>query len=1820
MAYTNPNQTADYTQTTVLAGTAAAPVVIANTDTYGADVYAMTLTDTTAAATLSYVLVTSGGRINVTNTTVTSASVTKGGTLNINGGNNVVDLQAGDPDAVVLVNWTSGTITGGNTNIAKLYIYNTTGYRFGANAKIVDGLATGFEFGANAIAGRTYNFGSGITMKDATITTNVNVGILNGARMEGGTFNTGTVQLLGGAVVSGATVNKGAKLYLGSGTDAVNIKAYGITVNSGGVLSAATNNTAAEYNIVISGATVKSGGTLQGGNRVVYQDCVVSAGATMTMTNMGILAGHKTVIEEGATTPGQLGTNFHVVDGVISGMNLTKVGSYYQFSISDIDIVDGVIGTSGSLYMTGDGNITLENITVTDNGSINWTKDNNTLKGSNTNIRQGGITRFGANAAVVNGVGTDFNFTTTSKYNFGDGIALNAPRIAIQAAGEVNILSGAVIRDAALSGGQLKLASGAVASGGTVTGGAMTVANGGLVSGATLDGGTFLLENGGTMSGGTINVNNSASVIVSGGVYDTTVNGAIQIANNAYVRNLQAADGNVFFNATGATIAGAETNMGKIYHWNTTGYRFGENAKIVNGVGTGFQIGIFGPNNIYNFGDGITIEDAEITSSVIGILEGAKFTGANITRGTVRVSGGLASGGAITGGTMVAYQDGTVRGVAMNGGEVIASQGGLVSGGRLSADALFVRGGEARGVEVESLGKLHVSNGGVANGIVFVASGGSMILSAGATANDVEVQKWTTVSANSMRDYLEIQAGATVNNLRASARVYISGGGQINNLVVSGDNNNIASAMTSNVTIIGGHTEGSPASLIASNGTVLSNFEFRTGGYLIASQGALVSGAAFDGTSYTVRGATVREATQYKGTMNVSAGLVEELLISGGTINVSNGTFKDATMSSGGTVNANGGKIENITLKGDKTTVAIYDGGLVSNATLIGDTEAAQSVNNARLLMYGGTLSGATVKDNAFLSLSAGVADDIIVSDGGRVTFSHGVTINRATLEGGAATAAINAKGGVINGIEQTGGTLTVQELNISGAVLGRGTANDVHATGGRVIVASGGKLVNAQIIGDATFKFEKDGAGATIAGAKTTIDDMSYGDTALTATVKNGVVTGFTPGTEFKLSIGDDILVKDVEFNNGNIRISCFDGAKVDGALVKAGAIVCNAGATGTLNNVTLEGTGVLNISGTAKAENTVVKGGKLAINDTGHAENTTLYLGGRIDLTAGADTGNNLTLAFDGTEGAMNVDLSKVTASTTLYATGVETVGTYTLGTGSRDGVTQKWGLYENALVNGGTWDDALNEVTYSFDGTALTTTALEIKTGAAAGLAGDNYTALRTNDRAAKWTDAAAAATLVTENFSGDAYLTVAGNAAAAIYGAGVNYAGTVNIDAKSGTIRNLAAGAEAGKTVGSVKLTFDGATLDGAGYAGGFGSVTGKTETLIETGSFTKDFYAGALANYAKTSTATTVGDISLTINGGTFSGNIYGASAVKANAAGAHTAGDVTLSITDGSTTKGGQACIFAGGYATGSAADTTVYTVGNINAEISGGSWGTAAGGRGLFGGAFASGVTAEAQNVTITISGGTFGNVYGGGWAQKTNGKSIVGDVNISIEGGTIANVFGGGSHSTSGGTTETGDITITVSGGNITGDIYARGQLDGDTTGAANVIFTGAADFSCGVFGYSYVGSETGDAALSFSGYTGEFAGALGGFNGITLDGSTAMTLSTESGSVSNGAWEFDLTDRASALAGTSLLTWSTADFANDTIKVSFADDTQAQGGWNIAAVAEAFNDTSFDVEIGGAEIVSGLAYKEQIASGDYQGWGFTLDEGVLKFKQLA
>ena len=424
------------------------------------------------------------------------------------------------------------------------------------------------------------------------------------------------------------------------------------------------------------------------------------------------------------------------------------------------------------------------------------------------------------------------------------------------------------------------------------------------------------------------------------------------------------------------------------------------------------------------------------------------------------------------------------------------------------------------------------------------------------------------------------------------------------------------------------------------------------------------------------------------------------------------------------------------------------------------------------------------------------------------------------------------------------------------------------------------------------------------------------------------------------------------------------------------------------------------------------------------------------------------------------------------------------------------------------------------------------------------------------------------------------------------------------------------------------------LAGNAYAGGMGNVTSAVKTVVKGGTLAagKNLYAGARWN--KQSTATSVGEVNLTVTAGTIDGNIYGASAVKtgtitttATTDARHTVGDVTLTLAGG-TAADAEFCAFAGGYATGtdSAKLASVYDVADVSTSITGGTWGDAAdarGGRGVFGGVFASGVKATAQNVGITVEAGTVANVFGGGWAQK-GGASTAENVNIRVEGGTVANIFGCGIHSVTASengasTTSVGDVDITLAGGNVTGSVYARGLIDGDAvTGTATVTVTGSANYGCNFYGFSRTVGEDDKAELVFGGYTGTVSGEITGFKEITLAGDTAMTFSTDA-EVSNTAWIFDATERTDA--STVFATGAAVDFGgNSTIKLNLGEE-MIRSDWSIFAGGAGTTYGCFDVLVDGVSILSDtLTLDERIAAGDYAGWGFTTENNVLKFKRLA
>ena len=116
----------------------------------------------------------------------------------------------------------------------------------------------------------------------------------------------------------------------------------------------------------------------------------------------------------------------------------------------------------------------------------------------------------------------------------------------------------------------------------------------------------------------------------------------------------------------------------------------------------------------------------------------------------------------------------------------------------------------------------------------------------------------------------------------------------------------------------------------------------------------------------------------------MSSSRLRQLSINSGSINFSAGAAENLTINKG-TVTMSGGSADTVCVNGEGATLAIRDGGAAANVIISGDPTASQTANNARVIMYGGTLSGATIKDNAFFSLSSGVANDLVISDGGPI-------------------------------------------------------------------------------------------------------------------------------------------------------------------------------------------------------------------------------------------------------------------------------------------------------------------------------------------------------------------------------------------------------------------------------------------------------------------------------------------------------------------------------------------------------------------------------------------------------------------------------------------------------------------------------------------------------------------------------------------------------------------------------------------------------------------------------------------------------------------
>ncbi|MBP5530851.1 MAG: hypothetical protein J6Y54_02320, partial [Lentisphaeria bacterium] len=1151
------------------------------------------------------------------------------------------------------------------------------------------------------------------------------------------------------------------------------------------------------------------------------------------------------------------------------------------------------------------------------------------------------------------------------------------------------------------------------------------------------------------------------------------------------------------------------------------------------------------------------------TADTLGIV-GSQLTGLTLASNTdhshlsqVTLQSGLTATNAtmLAGGTFYISNGAKVDGLEIVAGTVSAYDGGVIANATIS------------GATTANRGFLYLNG-------------------AGAVANNV------TLLDNAYAS----NCGATVNDLTISGGYFTANGVTVNGATLDKPQHNTGSTTLDAIsgTTVSGVTV-NYGTLVLRTGAFASDTTINGGTLNInggdvagtASGAVLLAGAVSVGAGATLSGAIVRGGAFY------AYGIASDVTISNGGV-FSAYKIGDGTTAAGQKIIVSeGGNAYAQTSGAMMSDVTVYSGGTV---TLWQASVNGADIAGSAVLWGGGKLNDAVVRDGANIAVNnLAVASNINVV-GGVVDVKVGGTANDVTIgEGGAATVAgtLNVKTSAWNVTVSNGGTVNVASgMTVVDIKTNAGAHVDVVRDENRATIAGdktniaastffyagSANALGMSVVNGVVKNLGADGNYYRLAfGSGITIEDAMVNNGWRISAFNDAVVSGgLTDG-------GDGVAVTVLRDNAVAVgmTLSGTVGAKTSGLL--------NVWDDATAGDIIVSNGGVLrlNRSGTVAKGTVIDAGGNLHFNSATNADpslvadangatidNTIIKAGGSLTFGAGittVHTGAKMTLDFTGTTGDQSVaisDLGLVNAETEIVLKGATAGNTYTIAdTGSTEKYVNcdPWGAYDNAVKADETILNAFGGMIYSFDaaGKAITATALTaeqapavLNTAVSLNDAGTEIhydpASSELYDLAAVWTNFSVnsgSVCAITEYTEGGAWLKLEGTdlSGARLYGteAEVEIDGGMNLYLTSGAVvGNLAAGAGTSGGVAGVKLTIDSATIQGVGYAGGFGDVghyegdfvKDDVTTYVRNGDFGKDFYAGALANYAKTGKATRTGNVTLTVDSGSFGGNLYGASAVKAGSSGGsniHTVNDVNITLNDGSATNtNSDFCLFGAGYATGTGSSTdTVYSVNSVTIDINGGSWGTAHGGRGIFGGVFASGVWAQAGDVNISITGGTFGNVYGGGWAQK-GGTSIVGNVSISISGGTIANVFGGGTHSVTapGGSTTAGNVSINVSGGTITGDIFARGQSAGDVvTGDVCVTFTGDTNQSCGVYGYSYVGGEKSDAVLNYTAYTGTFSGAIGGFNGIVFDDDTAMTLSTAADDVTNSNWEFDFTDRA-------------------------------------------------------------------------------------------
>lgn len=482
-------------------------------------------------------------------------------------------------------------------------------------------------------------------------------------------------------------------------------------------------------------------------------------------------------------------------------------------------------------------------------------------------------------------------------------------------------------------------------------------------------------------------------------------------------------------------------------------------------------------------------------------------------------------------GKLIVYDGGTVNNatVSQDEGKISAYNGGVLNNTNIAADQTYVsvyNGGKANKTTITNNGSMFVRDGGTASETTITS--GDMKVYTGGVADVVTLNKF---------GYTEVYGG-TVNNAVINSAGHLNVyDGKINNAAIkSGGDLKLADGVTSMTNVSSG------GRMTISKG-VADETTVNAGGSMTISGGSAVN-TFLTGTNAKMLlkgGSSLKATVTSDATVYVSGAdaIAADTLLTGGIMNVFQGTANDTDVTNGGLLNVTGSD-------GKVTGAAVSSGGkaVVSNGSFTGKV-----LSGGELTISGGKVTDTNIASGGAVTVVKGTFD-LEISSGGKVNgFSFGkateltkIALSDVTVGADATLYAGQSAAGITM---ETGAKLTVF-----------GTAENISGTGScTVTIKNGGKVAGKLqfTAPEAAVVFEKGGVYDFDLRSFSTGEDPIVDFTHISGTPDLMITVSNTQ------ELGTYVLAKGLDSFTGSITFS--NGSKVFGTITADGSKAHNFG-----------------------------------------------------------------------------------------------------------------------------------------------------------------------------------------------------------------------------------------------------------------------------------------------------------------------------------------------------------------------------------------------------------------------------------------------------------------------------------------------------------------------------------------------------------------------------------------------------------------------------------------------------------------------------------